>query len=105
MVLLDADGGVILFFLFLGIVALVLAVYLLRVILGTHKIVDIYDKLEKLDNEMICPCCLGKGFVDKNDIIRLDKLNSWKQGYCKYCDARGKVEKEKTKKVNPIDSY
>ena len=52
-------------------------------------------------NEMICPRCLGKGFVDLNDIKRLDRENEWDQGYCRYCDAQGFVERGITKKINP----
>jgi len=52
-------------------------------------------------NEMICPRCLGKGFVDLNDIKRLDREKEWGQGYCRYCDAQGFVERGKTKSVNP----
>jgi len=48
-------------------------VYLLRVFLGTHKIVDIYDKIEKIENEMICPLCLGKGL--SIIMILLDLIN------------------------------
>ena len=52
-------------------------------------------------SEMICPRCLGKGFVDLNDIKRLDRENEWDQGYCRYCDAQGFVERGKTKIINP----
>jgi hypothetical protein len=52
-------------------------------------------------NEMICPRCLGKGFVDLNDIKRLDRKKDWGQGYCRYCDAQGFVERGKTKLINP----
>lgn len=82
---------------------LLVLVYLLRVILGTHKIVDIYDKIELIENEMICPLCLGKGFVDNNDILRFNKVNEWKMGFCKYCDSKGRVIKQKTKKSNPME--
>ena len=30
---------------------------------------------------MICPRCLGKGFVDLNDIKRLDRKKDWCQEY------------------------
>jgi hypothetical protein len=53
--------------------SLAVIVYLLRVILGTHKIADIYNKIEKIENKMICPLCLGKGFVDNHDIVDLIK--------------------------------
>lgn len=50
---------------------------------------------------MICPRCLGKGFVDLNDIQRLAREGYWGQGYCRYCDAQGFVERGKTKEINP----
>ena len=57
--------------------------------------------LHKLTEFMICPRCVGKGFVDKNDITRLGMEGSWSQGYCRYCDGKGKVDVGKTKKINP----
>ncbi len=102
MVLLEIDGEPIVI-LIAAIFSIALAVYLLRVILGTHKIVGIYDKIEKMDNQMICPICLGKGFVDNHDIVRFNKLNDWKPGFCKFCDAKGKVIKGITKITNPME--
>ena len=64
-----------------------------------NKIIRTMLNLSK--NEMICPRCLGKGFVDLNDIKRLDRENEWDQGYCRYCDAQGFVERGITKKINP----
>lgn len=87
----------------LAVLVLVGIVYLLRVILGTHKIVDIYDKIEKIENEMTCPLCLGKGFVDNHDIVRFNKLNDWQPGFCKFCDAKGNVIKGITKTTNPME--
>jgi hypothetical protein len=46
--------------------------------------------------KMICPRCLGKGFVDLNDIKRLGMEKDWEQGYCQYCYGDGDVEKGKT---------
>ena len=57
--------------------------------------------LHKLTEFMICPRCVGKGFVDKNDITRLGMEGSWSQGYCRYCDGKGKVDVGKTKRINP----
>ena len=87
----------------LAVLALVGIVYLFRFFFGTHKIVDIYDKIEKIENEMICPLCLGKGFVDYQDLFRFHKLNDWKPGFCKFCDANGKVVKGITKTTNPME--
>ena len=52
-------------------------------------------------DEMFCPRCVGKGFVDLNDIKRLDRKEEWAMGYCRYCDGQGFVERGKTKLVNP----
>lgn len=41
-----------------------------------------------------CPRCLGKGFVDNNDIERLDKKLVWNPGKCAYCNGLGKVHIE-----------
>lgn len=38
-----------------------------------------------------CPRCLGKGFVDNNDIERLNKKLEWAPGKCAYCNGIGKV--------------
>ncbi|WP_445711810.1 hypothetical protein [Flavobacterium sp.] len=38
-----------------------------------------------------CPRCLGKGFVDNNDIERLNKRLEWAPGKCAYCNGKGKV--------------
>ena len=57
--------------------------------------------LHKLTEFMICPRCVGKGFVDKSDINRLGMEGGWSQGYCRYCDGKGKVDVGKTKRVNP----
>ena len=62
----------------------------------------IFGKMINSDkNEMICPRCLGKGFVDLYDIKRLDREDVWGQGYCRYCDAEGFVERGKPKRINP----
>ena len=51
---------------------------------------------------MTCPRCIGKGFVDLNDIKRLGKEEDWIQGCCKYCDGNGEVIKGKTTLLSPI---
>ncbi len=57
--------------------------------------------LHKLGEFMICPRYVGKGFVGKNDITRLGMEGGWSQGYCRYCDGKGKVDVGNTKRVNP----
>ena len=57
---------------------------------------------EKKSNTMTCPRCYGKGFVDLNDIKRLGMDQEWGQGFCRYCEGEGEVEKGKTKILNPL---
>lgn len=49
-----------------------------------------------------CPRCLGKAFVDLDDIRRLNKVLKWAPGPCAYCYGAGKVDKEMLLKV-PVD--
>lgn len=51
--------------------------------------------------EMICPRCFGKGYVDHDDICRLDMAETWLPGMCSYCDAQGHVERGKPAQINP----
>ena len=46
-----------------------------------------------------CPRCLGKKFVDWEDIRRLNNLLKWTPGPCAYCNASGKVDQEMLEKV------
>jgi hypothetical protein len=57
---------------------------------------------ENASNSMTCPRCYGKGFVDLNDIKRLGMEQEWGQGFCRYCEGEGEVEKGKTKIQNPL---
>jgi hypothetical protein len=56
----------------------------------------------KHQEHQTCARCMGKGYVDLDDICRLNMSKHWKQGYCKYCDATGRVELGKPKYVNPL---
>jgi len=49
-----------------------------------------------------CPRCLGKGFVDLDDIRRLNKVLKWTPAPCAYCLGSGKVATEMLSKV-PVD--
>lgn len=49
-----------------------------------------------------CPRCLGKTFVDWDDIRRLNRQLKWVPAPCAYCLGTGKVPKEMLLKV-PID--
>ncbi|OXG00804.1 hypothetical protein BC749_1011394 [Flavobacterium araucananum] len=46
-----------------------------------------------------CPRCLGKAFVDWDDIQRLNRVLKWAPGPCAYCYGTGKVDKEMLSKV------
>ena len=50
-----------------------------------------------------CPRCLGKGFVNMEDIKRLKREFKWKPGSCAYCNGTGKVKSETIKKI-PVDT-
>jgi hypothetical protein len=62
-----------------------------------------FDK-EQENQKMICPRCLGKGFVDLNDIKRLGMETRWEQGACPYCGGQGNVKRGKTIEKDPRDS-
>lgn len=49
-----------------------------------------------------CPRCLGKTFVDLDDIQRLNKVLKWTPAPCAYCYGSGKVTKDMLLKV-PVD--
>lgn len=40
---------------------------------------------------MKCPRCLGKGYVDRDDIRRLGMSGKWGPGPCRVCGATGDV--------------
>jgi hypothetical protein len=52
-----------------------------------------------------CPRCLGKKFVDWEDIRRLNNLLKWTPGPCAYCNASGKVDEEILLKVAVNNVY
>lgn len=58
---------------------------------------SIFNLFKRSDIE--CPRCLGKGFVDWEDIIRLNRQLKWVPAPCAYCDAAGKVHEEMLSKV------
>lgn len=55
-------------------------------------------------NDVVCPRCLGKGHVDKDDIIRLKRENEWTPGSCAYCNGSGCVSIEFSKENNIDDA-
>lgn len=58
---------------------------------------SIFNLFKRSDIE--CPRCLGKGFVDWEDIVRLNRQLKWVPAPCAYCDAVGKVHEEMLSKV------
>lgn len=60
-----------------------------------------FNLFKKSDLE--CPRCLGKGFVDLEDIRRLNKELKWVPAPCAYCNASGKTTPEMLSKV-PVDT-
>jgi hypothetical protein len=53
-------------------------------------------------SDLQCPRCLGKGFVDWDDIRRLNKQLKWVPAPCAYCNGSGKTTQEMLSKV-PVD--
>jgi hypothetical protein len=71
----------------------------------TNEKIAKYSFDNKQENQnMICPRCLGKGFVDLNDIKRLGMETRWEQGACPYCGGQGNVKRGKTIEKDPRDS-
>ena len=60
-------------------------------------------KRSQIPGPLTCPRCLGKGHVDKDDIIRLKQEGRWGTGTCAYCKGTGAVDKEMLSKV-PADA-
>ncbi len=58
-----------------------------------------------LMNPIECPRCLGKGHVDRSDIIRLGQELRWAPGACAYCNSSGKVDPEVVDKVAANEGY
>lgn len=60
--------------------------------------------MSKKNSILNCPRCLGKGFVNESDILRLDRYVEWVAGLCGYCEGLGKINPEefKTTEVNDI---
>jgi hypothetical protein len=54
------------------------------------------------NSQVKCPRCLGKTFVDWDDIERLNKVLKWTPAPCAYCVGKGKVFKEMLSQV-PVD--
>jgi len=61
----------------------------------------IFKKLFR-KSDLECPRCLGKTFVDWDDIKRLNRQLKWVPAPCAYCLGTGKVTKEMITNV-PVD--
>lgn len=59
----------------------------------------IYDNEKQIVREAIgnCPRCLGDGYVNRDDINRLNMNRFWGTGKCRFCDGTGFVSPEKEK--------
>jgi hypothetical protein len=66
---------------------------------------NLFGKREEQNNLVQCPRCLGKGYVDEEDIKRLKQELRWQPGTCAYCNAKGKVDPGVAKSVAADTSY
>jgi hypothetical protein len=59
----------------------------------------------EVENKIQCPRCLGKGYVDKKDIKRLNKEHYWAPGPCAYCEGIGSVTSDLINSVGVDEAY
>ncbi|MEP1488718.1 MAG: hypothetical protein ABJK28_09850 [Algibacter sp.] len=52
-----------------------------------------------------CPRCLGKGYVDWDDIKRLKKELKWIPGSCAYCNGKGEINSDLQSKIAVNTTY
>lgn len=83
-----------------------IVVALSLLVIGVGELLLYLDKMKQMalppKLEMICPRCVGKGFVDRDDIRRLGMTKEWWPGPCDYCNAQGYIERGKTKMEHPL---
>ena len=61
---------------------------------------------KRSDHLIDCPRCLGKGYVDLQDIKRLRRELFWEPGpHCAYCDGKKVVELEFATNINADDWF
>jgi hypothetical protein len=115
MTILSSGGGIIILYIIGFGIAFFILRWILQEFFGTNDInnelIDIKKEIVKLNerfdaqsNLMLCPQCIGKGFIDNEDIKRLyvvGKNNNQQIRTCNYCDATGYVPKGHTKLKNP----
>lgn len=51
-------------------------------------------KKVKAPVQLTCPRCLGKGHVDRDDIIRFKQEGKWRTGICAYCNGSGNINQD-----------
>jgi hypothetical protein len=89
--------------LWLGLIFSLFLFVLGEIILYLDNLQNSFKNFEAINSGgMTCPRCYGKGFVDLDDIKRLGMKLEWGQGFCRYCEGEGEVEKGKTKTLNPL---
>lgn len=67
-----------------------------------------FDKIfgdNKDDDQITCPRCLGKGFVDNGDIKRLKMELQWIPGECAYCNQSGTVNPDQANDIPVNEGY
>lgn len=55
--------------------------------------------------EITCPRCLGNGYVDFQDMVRLEREYYWEEGECGFCNETGSVEYSFARKFNANDLF
>ncbi|OMP76750.1 hypothetical protein [[Flexibacter] sp. ATCC 35208] len=65
----------------------------------------LFNNPANTDHLAQCPRCLGKGYVDMDDIKRLKNELKWRPGKCAYCNGKGKVEPALITKVAADEAY
>lgn len=65
---------------------------------------NLFSSSNKSD-KVECPRCLGKGYVDQADIIRLKRELKWLPGSCAFCNGTGKVPPGRTELVPADTTY
>ena len=58
-----------------------------------------------MDKEITCPRCLGNGYVDFQDMVRLEREYYWEEGECGFCNETGSVEYSFARKFNANDLF
>lgn len=65
----------------------------------------LFNQPSNTDHLVQCPRCLGKGYVDMDDIKRLNNELKWIPGKCAYCNGKGKVDPAMLNKVDANEEY